>query len=157
MHELCADTAGRRLGDGWGAHSGRAARMSFLFGRFSRAARLRRRARFVSPNKLAGALHVLRTLRALPQGDRYCIRYKIFKSLQGTGRHTGDSARTLCGAAAARIGLCRMRRLRKTLSVWRASYREYEKRGRAVWKMTRLFILLYAGRYAAYVSMKGEI
>ncbi len=83
----------------------------------SRAARLRRRTRFVSQNKLAGALHVLRTLRALPQGDRYCIRYKIFKSLQGTGRHTGDSARTLCGAAAARIGLCRMRRLRKTLSV----------------------------------------
>ena len=59
---------------------------------FGCGAGLRRRVRRFPQNQLAGALHVLRPLRALPAEDRCRHGYQAAQSGKGPGRHSRDCA-----------------------------------------------------------------
>lgn len=86
---------GGGLGHGRRAQPGRPARHHRLRDRLRRGAGLRRGVRLLPADPLGGPLHVLRTLRALPEGDRRGDGDQIPQPREGAGRRARDGAGAL--------------------------------------------------------------
>lgn len=86
---------GGGLGHGRRAQPGRPARLPRLRDRLRRGAGLRRGVRLLPADPLGGPLHVLRTLRALSEGDRRGDGDQIPQPREGAGRRARDGAGAL--------------------------------------------------------------
>ena len=109
------------------AHRRGARALARLRERGRRRARLRGGLRFVPEDKLARALHVLRTLRPLPEGHRGRLRDEVPEPREGAGLCPRDGARALRAPRTQGGRMRRVPRMRKALPLRRRSSREHAR------------------------------